>query len=371
VTFATRLGSLRRAMSESFLLAAAHRRNAAIGLPGYAVVHMAQRPFVFELTPDEEMLPDEPWSDVWINGFSRYGIEFPPPPPQDEWKPGNIFNAYDASGRALLAVLREDVEAVREHFRQPSDLLRWRQNYFTCGHVVGFTLYESVLHLAFATLNLDVLKHLFAVAPLEFMQLMGMTNTEEHMGEGAALPLLYSISITLKNELTAERVPLSAAKQTREARLPEVMTWLCETGLMTPVFADFCFPRPNGAFPPPKRVNQEVDGGRWIIEAVYARQHLPAAALSVLQRWERLSIQQQRLLTLASYADVICLPEALCRLPWAQERLLWIAARDKGSLWHKLSQDSLRLVIRAASGTCWVKHSTAEVVAHLRAKRSA
>ena len=120
----------------------------------------------------------------------------------------------------MRAVWDEDLASVRQHFRKPRDLLRWRENEFICGNVVGFTLYESVLHLAFGTLNLDVLKHLFAIAPLAFMQLMGMTNTEEHMGEGATLPLLYGISLAFRSE-SGDRLPEGAARQKRERLLPE------------------------------------------------------------------------------------------------------------------------------------------------------
>ena len=78
-----------------------------------------------------------------------------------------------------------------------------------------------------------------------------------------------------------------------------------------------------------------------------------------------LSRVQQRVLTLASFADVMRLPEALCRLPWAHERVLWIGAHDESSLWHKLSPELLRFVVSAACGTWWVKHAAAEVVARL------
>ena len=333
-------------MTESFLRAVAARSAAC-----RRTERQRPDPFVFELWYSGN--DDEPWSDVWVNSFAKYGgVELQPPPLQNEWWP--CTSSHDP---ALRAVLEEDLEAVRKHYKQPSDLLRWRENYFTCGCVVGFTLYESVLHLAFAALNLEVLKHLFAIAPLTFMQLMGMTNTEDHMGEGATLPLLYSISL--------EQAPKDAAKQKRERCLPAVMSWLCATGLMTPVLADVCFPCPDGPSPPPAKTVGQYTSERRIIEAPYARCHLPAAALSTLQRWERLSRVQQRVLTLASFADVMRLPEALCRLPWAHERVLWIGAHDESSLWHKLSPELLRFVVSAACGTWWVKHAAAEVVARL------
>ena len=363
-------------MSESFLSAVADRRAGSNMVAGPCTAFHGcpdPQPFVFELA--NEGNEDEPWTDTWIDAFAGssirgvpgYGVELPPPPLQDEWHP-----CTDDSDPALRAVLLEDLESVRQHFREPKDLLRWRENTFTCGHVVGFALYESVLHLAFGTLNLEVLKHLFAVAPLAFMQLMGMTNTEEHMGEGATLPLLYSLSLCYRSEVMGERVPIADAKEKRERRLPAVMGWLCETGLMTPVLADLCFPRAAPPTPSPKptptQVGQEAGGRRWIIEAVYARKHLPAAALAALQRWERLGLERQRMLTLASFADVVRLPEGLLKLPWPLERVLWIGARDPSSLLIKLSPEVLRLVVGAACGSWWVQQAAAEAVARLRSE---
>jgi hypothetical protein len=144
------------------------------------------------------------------------------------------------------------------------------------------------------------------------------------------------------------------------------MSWLCETGLMTPVLADSCFP--DGPQVPEPRVEQEVAGNRAIITADRARQHTPAAALTVLQRWEQLSMEQQRVLTLASLADVICVPEGLCKLPWVHERLLWIGRQDESSLLHQLTPGVLRLVVEATGSACWLKHKAAGVIADLRAQ---
>lgn len=305
------------------------------------------------------------WADIWINSFAKYGVKLPPPPPQVEWYNNGV--ALPSNDPALLAVLKEDIDAVREHFQEPRDLLRWRQNEFTCGYVVGFSLGESVLHLAFATLNLDVLRHLFAVSPLAFTQLMGMTNTEEHMGEGAALPLLYSISLAYRSEVTGEPLhgaePTAAARQAREERLPAVMTWLCETGLMTPVLAEFCFP--GGPASAHSQVSQTTST-RCIITAKQARRNIPNTALAVLQRWEQLSMKQQRMLTLSSLADVMCIPVVLCALPWAHERILWIGRQDENSLLDQLSPGVLKLVVRAAGDPCWVQHAASEVIADLR-----
>ena len=66
-------------------------------------------------------------------------------------------------------------------------------------------------------------------------------------------------------------------------------------------------------------------------------------------------------LTLASFADVICIPEVHCKLPWAQERLLWIGSRGTSSHWQKLSPEMVRLVVRAACGPWWVAYAAAEV----------
>eukprot|EP00966_Prymnesium_polylepis_P181003 4192461-Prymnesium_polylepis.1 len=183
-------------MSESFLLAVAGRSSVSVSATDISttavdpLLRTFEPPsdFVFELICDGN--EDAPWSDIWINSFAKYGLDLPPPPLQDEWHPCATVSQQDHYHPAVRAVWAEDLASVRQHFRKPRDLLRWRENEFICGNVVGFTLYESVLHLAFGTLNLDVLKHLFHIAPLAFMQLMGMTNTEEHMGEGATLPLL-------------------------------------------------------------------------------------------------------------------------------------------------------------------------------------
>ena len=88
-------------------------------------------------------------------------------------------------------MLTEDLEAVREHFKEPKDLLRWRRDTMSHGDNVGCSLFEGVLHIAFATLNLDVLKHLFAVGPVVFMQLMGMKSA-------ASMPLLHHLQAVLQ-----------------------------------------------------------------------------------------------------------------------------------------------------------------------------
>ena len=275
---------------ESFLLAADARARDASAPKSAAT--QAVTAFTFDLKGADS---DEHWSDIWINAFDGYGSMcaslLPPPPPQEEWHPCSYRNNADI---AFRAVEEENLPRVRELFTAPKDLLRWRMNQFTCGHVVSFEYHESILHAAFATLNLEILQHLYTVSPLRFMQLMGMTNTEEHMGEGATLPLLYSISLAFR-DTTGERCSRESQEARRELRLPAIMSWLCDTGLMTPTLAAICFPVTERR--PPKRVKQETMS-RWIIEAEYARDYTPTAALSVLEHWEQLGMEQQMALSL-------------------------------------------------------------------------
>ena len=273
-------------MSESFLDAAEAReyhtrRAAAVDGPVFT--------FTLQDTDEAE------WTDVWANALDGYGktaaSRLPPPPRQEQWH--SCSQKGDANESALRAIEDEDVELVRNLFKTPKDLLRWRAGYFTCGCVVSFTYHESVLHVAFAALNLVILQHLYSLSPVLFMQLMGMTNMEEHMGEGATLPLLYSMSL--------EKLSGGPGKDRRANRLPAIMAWLCDTGLMTPTLATACFPvvgRPEL----PKSVTQQTLN-RMIVEAVYARALLPPAALAALERWEALGLEHQCALSKAALEE--------------------------------------------------------------------
>ena len=88
------------------------------------------------------------WSDTWINPFSQYGLLpsncLSPPPKQKHWHP--IAKDGDRNDLALRAIEEENVAVVRDFYKTPKYLLRWRSNTFTCGNVVGFTFYENVLH---------------------------------------------------------------------------------------------------------------------------------------------------------------------------------------------------------------------------------
>ena len=274
-------------MSQSFLIAAEAReyhtrRSAAIDADAVT--------FTLRDADDEE------WTDVWINALHGYGEAaascLPPPPRQEQWHA--CSQKGDANEAAFRAVEDENVELVRELFSTPKDLLRWRAGEFMCGCVVGFTYHESVLHVAFAALNLETLQILFAASPMLFMALMGMTNAEEWMGEGATLPLLYGISLAFRD---AEGGQCSMESQVarRASRLTAIMAWLCDTGLMTPTLAALCFPlaaerdRPQAA----RQGVKQNTKSRWIIEDVHARAHLDPEALAVLERWEQLSVEEQ------------------------------------------------------------------------------
>ena len=315
-------------MSASFLAAVQARRLDACPITPTADADVSD--YLFDLDDGDE----ENWCDVWINCFAAYGDQYatalPPPPTQDSWFPCDHGGNRQRTDDALRALEEEDVERVRELFAAPNDLLRWRSGTFRCGNVVGFTFHLSAVHLAFCSLNLSILQHFFAVSPMRFMQLMGMSNTEEHMGEGGTLPLLYALSLPF---------PLTgAAVDRRASRLPDVMAWLCESGLMTPNLAAACFPMAEltGNLTP-KWPRQETED-RWVIEAAFAREHLSdqgkSTALDVLERWERLTVKQQRQLSEATFAPSLF--PFVRRLPWQQERVLWLGMRHAHTRiqWH-------------------------------------
>ena len=198
-------------MSASFLIAAEARASDA----------HAQRPAEFTFTLLDA--DGEEWSDTWINALDGYGAtcasNLPPPPLQAQWH--SCSQKGDANEAALRAVEDENVELVRELFKTPRDLLRWRSGWFICGQVVSFTYYETVLHVAFAALNLEILQLLFAISPTVFMQLLGMVNIEEHMGEGATLPLLYSMSLAFR-DADGVRCSKESQEARRASRLPRI-----------------------------------------------------------------------------------------------------------------------------------------------------
>ena len=222
-------------------------------LPGFGASDA--RAFVFKLIDGE----GGEWEDRWVNVLDGYSTalasHLPPPPLQDGWHPCALNRGSACS--AFRAIEHEDVARVRKLFATSKDLLRWRQFEFTCGMVVSFTLHESVLHVAFAAaLNLEILQHLFALSPLHFMQLMGMANTEQCYDEGANLPLLYAISLEFRDS-GGVKCSRESQETRRVERLPAIVAWLCDTGLMTPTLAARCFPvveRPVAE----KRVKQET-----------------------------------------------------------------------------------------------------------------
>lgn len=332
-------------MSDSFL-AACHRRVTDLrrldAPPGRIQVADDDDGLVYAFELEDGQ--GEEWADVWVNSFECYGAAdarcLPPPPLQASWHPCDhtLDHGLGPLDDHLRAVLDEDVERVRELFTTPADLLRWRCGTFMCGLVVGFTYYESTVHLAFCTLHLAILQHLFSTSPMHFMQLMGMTNTEEYMGEGGALPLLMALSLP---------VPVTAAEERRAQRLPAVLTWLCESGLMTPTLAQRCFPKEEHMTAAdwqqlsPKAVRQEMPR-RWVIEAEFARRHLEdAGALPILERWEQLPLLQQRVLTQATFATDLM--RATARMPWEVERVLWLGARSPGA--HALCNEDFSMTL--------------------------
>ena len=207
---------------------------------------------VEEHTFELEGYEEEPWRDVWLNPFAKYGTShastLQPPPLQDSWHacaPTNAVPDKKDPDEALEAIESEDLEKVIELFKKPDDLLRWREGTFTCGCVVGFEYHENALHVAFGTRNVEILKHLFAVSPERFMQLMGMANTDDdecNQGEGHTLPLLYALSLPLMRGIWATDDHAEARKADRAAKLPAVIEWMCDSGVMTPTLAETCFP---------------------------------------------------------------------------------------------------------------------------------
>ena len=122
------------------------------------------------------------------------------------------------------------------------------------------------------------------------MQLMGMPNTEEWYDEGAALPLLFSLSLAYR-DVKGVKCSRSSQEERRSSLLPPLMTWLCDKGIMTSSLASFCFPLQQ-ANAVEKTVKQE-DRRRWILTRGEARGHIPPEALGVLQRWEQQGGEKQ------------------------------------------------------------------------------
>jgi len=104
-------------------------------------------------------------------------------------------------------LINGSLSEVQEHFKVPSDMLKWEVD-----GVDGMSV--PMLEYAFQSMNLDILKHLFEVSPLHFMQQLTMQTTGYQSTAVITSAMLRA---------TEDNIP----------KLCECLQWMCDTGIMT------------------------------------------------------------------------------------------------------------------------------------------
>jgi len=158
-------------------------------------------------SPDDGC-PQELHLHDWVNAFDSISDQdavLIPVPDAAEWHPCTA-DVFDCEGDPRMnAILVGTLEEVKDHFKEPRDLLSWLSDPADDGHVTS-------VHAAMQRGDVDILKHLLQLSPKYFYQLLGMVT------ESNGIP----------------RTPLnSVVNGSKPERSLAVISWMCSSGVMT------------------------------------------------------------------------------------------------------------------------------------------
>jgi len=228
--------------------------------------------------------------EKWFNALGSLGEDAASvlsSPDPSEWHPckSDILTRPNADA-ALKVLLNGTLEDVKRAFVEPRDLLRWMADSIDDTPLISLCL-ACCAKCAKRKDNVEVLKHLFQLSPKYFMQLMGM------------------VSLTIQGPITL----LSWAVYRKQK---EVISWMCESGVMTDAIFQNCFGSCAGSWMDGLGADGQMLSALDFVRGLpekhgdYGRDPVFKEIETVLQEWLALSEEERRGRTEALFIDVLC-----------------------------------------------------------------